>query len=107
MSFSIIEISVFVGLCIVPVVMGIVLVVAAIWHKTGTSDVLSWPSSGQSEDGEEGDPYEEYDEDNGTEQFEEASEFEDLEHGDEELTRPASGHRPMSPPTTPSPTCRP
>lgn len=41
---SIPEIIVISALCVVPVVMGLVLVIVAVWQKTGTSDVQSWPS---------------------------------------------------------------
>lgn len=41
---SVPEIIVIAALCVIPVVMGLVLVVVAVCQKTGTSDVESWPS---------------------------------------------------------------
>lgn len=46
-DISVPEIIVIAALCVVPVVMGLVLVFVAVCQKTGTSDVESWPSEGE------------------------------------------------------------
>jgi len=56
MAFSIVELLVVIIVVLLPVIMGLILVIAAVLQKTGTSDVLSWASSGSSGDS---DPYQE------------------------------------------------
>ncbi|CAI7872576.1 unnamed protein product [Closterium sp. NIES-53] len=73
-------------LCVVPVVMGLILVAAAVFQKTGTSDVQSWPSSSE---GDEADPYEKMQAEHMDDMDNEEADIEDLENGEEGLTRPA------------------
>lgn len=49
-DLSIAEIVVIVALCVVPVVMGLVLVMVAVCQKSGLSDVLSGSSEGDERD---------------------------------------------------------
>ncbi|CAI5458142.1 unnamed protein product [Closterium sp. Yama58-4] len=69
-----------------PVVMGLILVAAAVFQKTGTSDVQSWPSSSE---GDEADPYEKMQAEHMDDMDNEEADIEDMENGDEGLTRPA------------------
>ncbi|CAI7887894.1 unnamed protein product [Closterium sp. NIES-54] len=86
MVYSLIEVIVMTILCVVPVVMGLILVAAAVFQKTGTSDVQSWPSSSE---GDEADPYEKMQAEHMDDMDNEEADIEDLENGEEGLTRPA------------------
>lgn len=49
-DLSYVEIGVIATMCVLPVVMGLVLVFLAVCQKTGTSDVESWPSEGEDQE---------------------------------------------------------
>lgn len=72
MAFSIVELLVVIIVCLLPFVMGLVLAIASVFQKTGTSDVLSWTSSGGSG---ASDPYQELQADQATEMADEEESY--------------------------------
>lgn len=73
-------------LCVVPVLMGLILVAAAVYQKTGTSDVQSWPSSTEDDDV---DPYEQMQAEQMAAADDEDAVLDEMEYGEDGLTRPA------------------
>lgn len=86
MAFNVLELVIVIIVCLLPFATGVILAVATVCQKTGTSDVLSWTSAGSGTS----DPYQELREDRDTKLGdEEQSVISDLEEsrGGDDLTR--------------------